>query len=76
MTSSAAPPQGVQTKGGLNLELKPGLQSIRQQFRDLNPDMEARLQTQSNTWLEEEMMELSSGTSQEERWQCEVGGGL
>ncbi|MCP4118966.1 MAG: hypothetical protein GY737_26925, partial [Desulfobacteraceae bacterium] len=43
----------------LDLELKPGTQPIRQQFRDLNPDLEKKLQDQINTWLEEGVIEPS-----------------
>ncbi|MCP4993462.1 MAG: DDE-type integrase/transposase/recombinase [Gammaproteobacteria bacterium] len=43
----------------LDLELVPGTQPIRQRFRDLNPDLEKKLQDQINTWLEEGVIEPS-----------------
>ncbi|MCP3663537.1 MAG: hypothetical protein GY696_13775 [Gammaproteobacteria bacterium] len=39
------------------MELKPGNQSIRQRFRDLNPAMEEKLQAQIKTLLEEGVIE-------------------
>ena len=43
----------------LNLELKPGTQPIRQRFRDLNPELEKKLQDQIQTWLDEGVIKPS-----------------
>ena len=41
----------------LNLELKPGTQPIIYRFRDLNPELEEKLQNQIQTWLDEGVSE-------------------
>ncbi|MCP3667560.1 MAG: RNA-directed DNA polymerase, partial [Gammaproteobacteria bacterium] len=41
----------------LDLELKPGTQPISQRFRDLNPELEQKLQYQIQTCLEEGVIE-------------------
>ena len=44
----------------LELRPKPGTQSIRQRFKDLNPRQEAELEAQLETWLQEGVIEPSS----------------
>ena len=41
------------------LELKPGTHPISQRFRDLNPELEQKLQDQIQMWLEEGLIEAS-----------------
>ena len=43
----------------LDLEFKSGTQPISQRFRDLNPELEQKLQDQIQTWLEEGVIEAS-----------------
>ncbi len=68
---------GCTDKVELDLELKPGTQPISQRFRDLNPELEQKLQDQIHKWLEEGVIEASkSPWSQEKVWQCKMGCGL
>ena len=53
---------GCTDKVELNLELKPGTQPNRQRFRDLNPELEKKLQDQIQTWLDEGVIEASKRT--------------
>ncbi|MCP3663549.1 MAG: hypothetical protein GY696_13835, partial [Gammaproteobacteria bacterium] len=50
---------GCTDKVELDLELKFGTQPISQRFRDLNPELEQKLQDQINKWLEEGVIEAS-----------------
>ena len=50
---------GCTDKVELDLELQPGTQPISQRFRDLNPELEQKLQDQISQWLDEGVIEAS-----------------